>query len=77
MNVVTKWHSVDSVTSPGCGSRGSQTYMKLFVAIKMTRNNALNKVRVAATELPELLSHNTQKLSSSWDERPWSQYTWA
>jgi len=26
---------------------------------KMTRNNTLNKVRVAATELPQLLSQNT------------------
>ena len=30
--------------------------MKLFVVHKMTRNNTLNKVRVAATELPQLLS---------------------
>jgi len=33
--------------------------MKLFVAHKMMRNNILNKVHVAATELPQLLSHNT------------------
>jgi len=33
--------------------------MKLFVAHKMTRkNNTLNKVHVAATELPQLLSQN-------------------
>jgi len=33
--------------------------MKLFVAHKMTRNNTLNKVHVAATELPQLLLQNT------------------
>jgi len=39
--------------------RGAQNYMKLFVEQKMTRNNTLNKVHVAATELPQLLSQNT------------------
>jgi len=38
--------------------RGEGHYMQLFVAHKMTRNNALNKVQVAATELPQLLSQN-------------------
>jgi len=39
---------------------GTQNYKKLFVAHKMTRNNTLNKVHVAATELPQqLLSQNT------------------
>jgi len=38
--------------------RGAQNYMKLFVAHKMTRYT-LNKVHVAATELPQLLSQNT------------------
>ena len=33
--------------------------MKLFVAHKMTRNNTLKKVHVAATEIPQLLSQNT------------------
>ena len=33
--------------------------MKLFVTHKMTRNTTLNKVHVAATELPQLLSQNT------------------
>jgi len=33
--------------------------MTLFVAHEMTRNNStLNKVHVAATELPQLLSQN-------------------
>jgi len=41
---------------------GAQNYMKLFVAHKMTRNNTLNKVHVAATELPQLLSQNTKCL---------------
>jgi len=35
---------------------GAQNYVKLFVAHKTTRNNTPNKVRVAATELPQLLS---------------------
>jgi len=34
---------------------------KLFVAHEMTRNNTLNKVHVAATELPQLLSQNANK----------------
>ena len=37
----------------------AQNYMKLFVAHKMMRNNTLNKVHVAATQLPLLLSQNT------------------
>jgi len=48
------------VASPGSGARRvAQNYMKLCVAHKMTRNNTLNKVHVAATELPQLLSQNT------------------
>jgi len=39
--------------------RGTQIYMKLFVTHKMTRNTTLNKVHVAATEVPQLLSQNT------------------
>jgi len=38
--------------------RGAQNYMKLVVAHKMTRYT-LNKVHVAATEIPQLLSQNT------------------
>ena len=39
---------------------GAQNYMKqLFVADKMTQNNSLNKDRVAATELLQLLSQDT------------------
>jgi len=34
---------------------GAQNYMKLFVAHKMTRNNTLNKIHVAATKLPQLM----------------------
>jgi len=37
---------------------GAQNYVKIFVAHKMTRNNTLNKVRIAATGLPQLLSQN-------------------
>ena len=37
----------------------AQNYMKLFVAHKMAQNNTLNKVHVAATVLPQLLSQNT------------------
>jgi len=48
------------VESPGSGAKdGAQNYMKLFVAHKMTRNNTPNKVHVAASELPQLLSQNT------------------
>jgi len=35
---------------------GAQNYTKLIVAHKMTRNNALSEIRVATTELPQLLS---------------------
>jgi len=38
---------------------GAQNYMKLFVAPKMTQNNTMNTVHVAATELPQLQSQNT------------------
>ena len=38
---------------------GTKLYMKLFVVHLMTQNNTLNKVHVAATELPQLLSQNT------------------
>jgi len=34
---------------------GAQNYVKLFVAHKMMKNNTLNRVHVAATELPQLL----------------------
>jgi len=47
-----------TVASPGSGVEGAQKYMKLFVAHKMMRNT-LNKVHIAATELPQLLSQNT------------------
>jgi len=33
--------------------------MNLFVAHKMTQNNALNNIHVAATDLPQRLSWNT------------------
>jgi len=33
--------------------------MKLFVTHKMTQNNRLKKVHNAASELPQLLSQNT------------------
>jgi len=35
----------------------AENCMKLFVAHKMTRNNTLNKVREAVTELPQLLCY--------------------
>jgi len=38
---------------------GTQYYMKLFDAHKMTRNITINKVHVAATELQQLLKQNT------------------
>ena len=40
-----------AVASPGSGARGAQNYMKLFIP--------LNKVHVAAAELPQLLAQNT------------------
>ena len=43
----------------------AQNYMKLFVAHKMTRNNTLNKVHVAVTELPQLLSQNTNRFGEA------------
>jgi len=56
-----QWRRQDLVQ---VGARGTLTlthhYMKLLVAHKMMQNrpNTLNKVRVAATELPQLLSQN-------------------
>ena len=38
---------------------GAENYMKLFVTHKMMQNNTMNKVHVAATELSQLLSQNT------------------
>jgi len=35
---------------------GAQSYTELFVADKMTRNDTLNKIHAAATELPQPLS---------------------
>jgi len=47
-----------SETSPGSAASEGAQNMTLFVALahKMKRNNTLNKVHVAATELPKLLS---------------------
>ena len=47
------------------GARRAQNYMKLFVAHKMTRNNTLNKVCVAATELPQILLQKTNMFGDS------------
>jgi len=38
---------------------GAQNYIKLFVAHKIMQNITLNKVHVALTELPQLLSRHT------------------
>ena len=48
-----------AVVSPGSGARRGAKLHEFFVANKMTRNNAPNKVHVAATALPQLLSQNT------------------
>jgi len=50
-----------AVASPGSGARweGGTKLRETFVAHKTTRNNTVNNVHVAATELPQLLSHNT------------------
>ena len=53
------------MASPGSGAREAQNYMKLFVAHEMTQNNTVNKVHVAATELPQLLSQNTNMFGKS------------
>ena len=52
-DIASQWRRQDLVRGGG-----AQNYMKLFVVHKMTRNNRLNKVRVAATELTQLLSQN-------------------
>jgi len=51
------------VASAGSGARGAQNYTKIFVARKMMRDNAMNevRVRVAATELLQLLSQNRKR----------------
>jgi len=47
------------VVLPGSGTRENRTMSNFFIAHKMTQNNTLNKVHVAAAELPQLLSQNT------------------
>ena len=49
----------EAVASSGSDARGTQNNVKLFVAHKMTRNNTLNNDHTAVTELPQLLSQNT------------------
>jgi len=48
-----------SMASPGSSVRMRNKTTWNFLSHKMTRNNTSNKVRVAATELPQLLSQNT------------------
>ena len=57
------------MASPGSGARGAQNCMELFVAHKMTRNNTPNKIHVAATELPQLLSQNTNVFGETTAQR--------
>ena len=47
------------VVSPGPGAKRVTQGVWNFLSHKMMRNNTVNKVRVAATELPQLLSLNT------------------
>jgi len=47
---------VKSVATPGSGARGAR---REYVSDTMTRSNTTNEVHVAATELPQLLSQNT------------------
>jgi len=63
----TDYHPLRAVASPGSGETGGgKTKRNFFVAHKMTRNNTLNKVHVAAaTELPQLLSQNTNALGEA------------
>ena len=42
------------MASTGSAAAAAQNYMKLSVAQKITRNNTLDKVHVAATKLPQL-----------------------
>ena len=54
-------HTVDGISGAArilC-ERVETKLHEIFVAHKMTRNNTVNKVHVAATELPQLLSQNT------------------
>jgi len=46
--------------------KGAQNYAKLFGAQKITRNNTLNNVLVAATELPQPLSRIPTKYEYGW-----------
>ena len=56
------------MASPGSVAREAQNYMKLCVAHTMTQNITLNKVHVAATELPQqLLSQKRRIYSQSRD----------
>jgi len=52
------------VVSPVSGAGRAQNYVKLFVGHKTTQNT-LNKFRVAATELPQLLSQNTNMFAEA------------
>ena len=55
----TKCYSIPSSGVARIWCEGAQNYMKLYVAHKMIRNNRLNMVHVAATELPQLLWQKT------------------
>jgi len=56
LDVGAHWRRLANTIEPSmCG------VMRLFVAHKMTRNNTANTVHVAATELPQLLSQNTNR----------------
>jgi len=51
------------VTSPGSGyARGGTKLHENFVSCIMTRNNTMNKVHVAATELQRLLKHQNTNI---------------
>jgi len=58
------------------GERRHKTALNFTSHIKMTRNNALNKIRVAATELPQRLSQNTnmfgETTAQSFCQNMWS-----
>jgi len=57
-------HTVDGISGVArilC-ERGETKLHEIFVAHRMTRNNTVNKVHVAATELPQLVSQNTMCL---------------
>ena len=62
---------VKSEATPGSGPRGPR---REFVSDTMTRSNTTIKVHVAATELPQLLSQNTNMFGEATAQKPLSDF---